>query len=141
MSNIETLAIDPARLAHGQWCHGSRKLIGEGDISASYSADRIAQEGRVRKPFIWNGAPCICVGTRPHEEGGTTAQTYRLVHLQAFDGKPLSYGEKTANADAARADPNGFYHGIIVKHGGDEWVLSGPPLVFVPGLPDQLSLF
>ena len=141
MSSPETHAIDPARLAHGKWCHRKQRTIGEGDISASYSADRIGTGEPIRKPFIWNGVPCVCVGKRPHESGGTLAQAYRLVCPQAFDGQPVTYGEKTADGDAARADPNGFYHGVSVKHAGSVMVLCGPPLVFVPGQPDQLSLF
>jgi hypothetical protein len=57
-------------------------------------------------------------------------------------------------AEAARNDPNGFYHGMTVKQGQETFVLSGPPVVFVVGerpvRPDdgaagiegeQLSLF
>ncbi len=95
----------------------------------------------VRKPFLWNGVPCVCVSKRQHADGGTQTEAYRLVHPDAFDGEPLTYGKKTADADAARADPNGFYHGMLVKHADTLFVLCGPPLVFVPGLPDQLSLF
>ena len=53
----------------------------------------------------------------------------------------MSYGEKTADADAARADPNGFYHGMSVKHAGQILVLCGPPVTFVPGETEQLALF
>ncbi len=68
----------------------------------------------------------------------------------------MSYADKIGtaeNAEAARNDPNGFYHGITVKQGQETFVLSGPPVVFVadenPARPDgaasaeseQLSLF
>jgi hypothetical protein len=68
----------------------------------------------------------------------------------------MSYANKIGtaeNAEAARNDPNGFYHGMIVKQGQETFVLSGPPVVFVadenPARPDgtagiegeQLSLF
>ena len=43
--------VDPPRLASGTWCHTRDRQIGEGDISASYSADKIGLEGKVRKPF------------------------------------------------------------------------------------------
>tara|TARA_R110002167_G_scaffold37167_2_gene116661 strand:+ start:83 stop:508 length:426 start_codon:yes stop_codon:yes gene_type:complete len=141
MNNPEPQAIDPARLADGKWCHRTQNAIGQGDISASYSADRIGMGQPVRRPFVWKGAPHVCVSKRRYESGGTQAEAYRLVHPDAFDGEPLSYGEKTANADAARADPSGFYHGMLVKHAGTLLVLCGPPLVFVPGLSEQLSLF
>jgi hypothetical protein len=49
-----------------------------------------------------------------------------------------------ADADAARADPNGFYDGMIVKHAGNSRILCGPPALFVAGQPEepeQMSLF
>jgi hypothetical protein len=30
-------------------------------------------------------------------------------------------------ADAARNDPMGFYHGVSVRLGKEDWILSGPP--------------
>lgn len=54
---------------------------------------------------------------------------------------PLSYGEKTADGDAARNDPNGFYHGMLVTWRGMPMVLCGPPVVFVPGEAAQLDMF
>jgi len=51
----ERIMIDPARLASGQWCHRANKTIGQGDISKSYSADRIGMGQPVRKPFEWQG--------------------------------------------------------------------------------------
>ena len=85
------------------------------------------------------------------------AEAYTLIPLKAFSGMPMSYSEKIGtaeNAEAARNDPNGFYHGMTVKQGQETFVLSGPPVVFVAGerpvRPDdgaagiegeQLSLF
>ncbi len=43
--------VDPSRLASGQWCHKAEKQIGEGDIRASYSADRIGMSQPVRRPW------------------------------------------------------------------------------------------
>lgn len=68
--------------------------------------------------------------------GGTT-NAYRLVHLGAFDGQPTTYSEKTRNAEAARNDPNGFYHGMTVAHGGPSYVLCGPEIHLIPGQVDQ----
>jgi hypothetical protein len=34
--------------------------------------------------------------------------------------------------ETARHDPNGFYHGISIKHQGKTAVLTGPPLTFDP---------
>lgn len=52
---LQEFFVDPARLASGRWCHTRDRQIGEGDINASYSADKIA-EGRVRSPFKWQNA-------------------------------------------------------------------------------------
>jgi hypothetical protein len=48
--------VEPSRLAYGSWCHASEKQIGEGDIRASYSADRIGMGQPIRKPFRYAGA-------------------------------------------------------------------------------------
>jgi hypothetical protein len=45
------VSIDPKRLQAGTWCHRANKTIGQGDISASYSADRIGMGQPVRKAF------------------------------------------------------------------------------------------
>ena len=124
--------VDPDRLASGKWCHRTQKTIGQGDISASYSADRIGMDQPVRKPFSWNGALWVCVGIRYHGDE-LSAEAYRLTHPQIYDGEPFSYGDRVRNGDAGRADASGFYHGMSVKHGGTEFVLSGPPVSFAPG--------
>lgn len=57
----------------------------------------------------------------------------RIVPAKLFAGLPASYGEKTATADAAEAarnDPNGFYHRMTIKHGGESYVLCGPAIRF-----------
>lgn len=139
MTESPPIAIDPARLASGQWCHRAQKTIGQGDISASYSADRIGMGQPVRKPFTWQGGLWVCVG-KDHRNGGS-AEAYRLMHPMMYDGLPVTYAGKTRDGDAARADPKGFYHGMIVKHAGAAFVLCGPPATFVPGQTEQLSLF
>lgn len=53
----------------------------------------------------------------------------------------MTYAQKTADGDEARADPNGFYHGMSVKHAGTVFVLCGPPVTFVAGETAQLTLF
>jgi len=133
--------IDPARLATGRWCHRAQKTLGEGDISKSYSADRIGMGQPVRKPFEWQGSLWVCVGIGYHRGGGTSAEAYRLVHPQMFDGAPLSYAARAKDGDNARADVSGFYHGMRVKHAGADFVLCGPPVTFAPGQSEQLSLF
>lgn len=135
----QTETVEPARLAPGQWCHRREKTVGEGDIHASYSADRIGMAQPVRKPFFWKGAPWVCVSFR-YAGDEVFAECYRLVARSAFEGEPVSYAAKTADGEAARADPHGFYHGMAVRHAGQDCVLCGPPLVFIPGVAAQLSL-
>ena len=132
--------VDPARLESGQWCHRLNKTIGQGDISASCSSDRIGMGQPIRKPFEWKGALWVCAGIR-YMGGTVTAHGYRLVHPQMFDGTPTSYAQKTKDSAAARNDPNGFYHGMRVRHAGAEFILCGPEVHFVQGETEQLALF
>jgi hypothetical protein len=134
-----TCLVDPERLNSGQWCHKANKTLGEGDIAASYSADRIGTRQPLRGTFPWQGSGWVCTGL--YHAGGLSAEAYRLVDPRAFDGKPLSYSEKVLDGDAARADPNGFYHGMTVTHRGQTFALCGPPARFEPGEAAQLSLF
>lgn len=151
----ETAAVNPARLA---WRDTGREIC-EGDIHASYSADLIAECGRIRKPFKWQDGLCVCTGI---SSAGLTAsgtqehEAYRIVPARMFTGTMKGYREKTAraeDAEAARNDPNGFYHGMTIRHGAENFVLCGPPIRFSaaasperPGCasgdePLQLTLF
>ncbi len=132
-----TYEVDPARLAHGTWCHESQQQVGEGDIAAAYSADLIAMEGRVRCPFTFRGGVWTCAGCFTDD----SAFVYRIVPIEASDCTPTSYAAKTRNAEVARNDPNGFYHGITVRHGCRSYVITGPPVELVPGQVVQASLF
>ncbi|PKP94447.1 MAG: hypothetical protein CVT75_04335 [Alphaproteobacteria bacterium HGW-Alphaproteobacteria-14] len=128
--------IEPSRLAFGAWCHTSEKQIGEGDIRASYSADRIGMGQPIRKPFRYAGELWVCVGTGP-----SGAEAYRLVDPSVFGSTTRTYAERCRDGDRARGDPAGFYGGIIVRHAGRELVMAGPPVTFVAGEEAQLSLF
>lgn len=136
-------AVDPARLQSGTWSQAFNKTVGEGDIAASYSADRIGMGKPVRKPFVHRGEAWVCVSRRGR---GPSAEAYKLVPIDwysdrladAFVGQFFgSYAEKTADADWARSDPNGFYHGMIVEHGGGHFVMVGPPMRFTPQTQTQ----
>jgi hypothetical protein len=81
---------------------------------------------------------CVSITTK---RGEVSAEVYRIVHPQAFAGQAVTYREKTLDGDAARADPNGFYHGMSVKHGGGAMVLCGPPATLVRGQAEQGDLF
>lgn len=128
--------VEPSRLAYGAWCHASEKQIGEGDIRASYSADRIGMGQPILKPFRYGGELWVCVGTGP-----SGAEAYRLVHPSVYGGNARTYHDRCCDGDRARGDQAGFYDGIIVRHAGRELVLAGPPATFVAGEEAQLSLF
>ena len=127
--------VEPSRLAYGAWCHASEKHIGEGDIRASYSADRIGMGQPIRKPFPYGGELWVCIGT-----SRSGAEAYRLVHALLYGGTARTYHDRCRDGDRARSDPAGFYDGIIVRHAGRELVMSGPPVTFVAGEEAQLSL-
>lgn len=128
--------VEPSRLAFGAWCHASEKQIGEGDIRASYSADRIGMGQPIRKPFRFGGVLWISVGT-----GSAEAEAYRLLHPSLYGGTARSYHDRCRDGDCARGNQAGFYDGIIVCHTGRELVMAGPPVTFVAGEEAQLSLF
>ncbi len=134
------IEVDPGRLADGTWCHRRNKMIGQGDISASYSADRIGENKPLRKPFDWQGATWVCVGKMPHGEG-RSATVYRLIDPGLFDEAATTFGDRARRGDAAREVPNGFYHGVTVTHAKRVLVLCGPPALLIPGKTAQLELF
>jgi len=150
-----TIPVNPARLAWGKYDHARNRDVGKGDIHASYSADLIATDGKIRKAFRWQAKSMVTISLSGMG-GVDQAEAYQLIPFKAFAGTPRTYAEKTGaaeDAEAARNDPNGFYHGMMVKQGREMFVLSGPPVVFVaeagPDRPDgaasaeaeQLSLF
>jgi hypothetical protein len=153
----ETVAVDPARLAFGEWKEGV--LSGEGALISAYSADRICEDKPIRQPFRHAGDLWVTVSIeacRPKEAPAQTVATaYRLVAAQLFKGEPTTYRERVNkdSGDSARSDPNGFYHGTTVKYGKTARVLCGPPTQFVANddparsttaqsnKPEQLALF
>jgi hypothetical protein len=141
-----TIPVNPGRLAWGKYDHGRNRDVGEGDIHASYSADTIASAGKIRKAFRWQAQLMVTVSLS-RLGGMEQAEAYSLIPLKVFTGTPTSYSEKIGtaeNAEAARNDPNGFYHGMTVKQGGELFVLSGPPVIFVaedgPTRPDGAAI-
>jgi len=74
-------------------------------------------------------------------KGHRSAEAYRLTPPQHFSGEPVTYRARVIDGDAARADSNGFYHGMLVKHAGRDFVLTGPPALLVAGESRQLDLF
>lgn len=136
----DLVEIDPARLCSGEWSHCKNRVLGEGDIAASYSADNIAYGASIRPPFHWQGMLMVNTGTALDYGTGNRA-AYRLIPSQQFEAKPCTYRERVLQGDTARCDPNGFYHGMMVHWRGQIMILTGPPVVFVPGAPTQPDLF
>ncbi|NJN06244.1 MAG: hypothetical protein HC814_07575 [Rhodobacteraceae bacterium] len=134
----ETIAVSPARLDRGRWCHEAQRQLGEGDISIAYSAQSIAMEGRAKARFCLNGSLWItaALGSR---DGVPYAECYRIVPRAAFAEKSRTYAETVLEGDIARHHPAGFYHGMRVRLSGQEYVLAGPPIRAVPGAPEPVQ--
>jgi hypothetical protein len=139
-SQPETFTIDAARLASGEWRHDLQKTIGRGDISASYSADRIGMGQPIRKPFEWRCGLWVCV-SMTYLKGSVTAEAYRLIHPAGFSGEVVSYAQRVSDVHAGRSFAIGFYHGMSVKHAGVPMALCGPPAHIEPGAALQMDLF
>ena len=86
---IREFFVDPSRLASGTWSHSRERQIGEGDINASYSGDKIGLEGCVRSPFTWQNCLWVCTGMVSHGDF-RAAEAYRLVSARFFDGTPIA---------------------------------------------------
>lgn len=136
---LEHVTVPASRLVSGAW-KGEREAD-EGDIRVSYSADVIAMEGRVRTPFRHGSHLWACVSIVGRSNAYLELEAYRLTPQVMFAAPVTSYNAKLRidGGDAARNDPNGFYHGMTVKHGGIRYVLTGPPSVFVPG-PETVTI-
>ena len=130
--------VDPSRFQSGTWSERRQKTIGRGDIVGAYSADKIAFDEPVRRPFKWQGAGWIAVSIDYRD---STVEAHKLVAPGAFQGTPVTYAKKVGrDGEAARHDPRGFYHGMLVKRGSGFVVVSGPA-TFKMGAKRQLDLF
>ncbi len=136
-SNIPTLN-DNSKPTRQEVIVDPIRLGDAGDISNSYSAD-VIDNGRVRKPFRYNGQFYTTTSTitEMYPRSIRQAEAYRLLLTTLFDGQITDIHTKIDhdNGRAARSDPNGFYHGIAITHQGRQYVLAGPPLTFLPNLP------
>src|SRR5262249_46282822 len=104
--------VKPSRLHSGTW--DGERIVNEGDICRSYSADRISENKPVRPPFEWQGSLWTCTGMRGRAGVQDEALAYRLVPGKHFNGEQTSFRERTATEellDVARNDPMGGYHG------------------------------
>ena len=99
----------------------------KGDIAASYSADKII-EGKVRKPFEYDGALYVNTGGYWDSKNiyGCEAGAWRLVPLSEYQGEITTYREKSGPG----------YEGIRVKWKKSEYVLTGPKVIFKTATDD-----
>lgn len=102
-----------------------------GKVEDSYSADRISEGIAVRKPAIFEGKLYLATGINTEE-----VKAYQLVPAEEFTGEMRTYNvpkgrEYEEYYESLRKDPNGFYHGMLVKRGAHEHALVGPPIIFV----------
>ena len=134
-----TIQVPPSRLAMGEWCHQSNASIGEGDIYGSYSADKIALEGSIRKPFRLKGWLYTATSVAGAADN-LIATAYRLVPPPHVDLQPKTYADLRLNTNR----DSGFYHGLSVQYGGQQYILIGPPVEICKSdepEPVQASLF
>lgn len=110
-------------------------------VCDSYSADRISDGRPIKPPFDMYGHRYIGVSVH----GSNEAHAYRLMPIQEFvthfKAIPVTYQQKVFQSwgdgdefedpgKAAREDPLGFYHGMRVKQGREEYVMTGPEVRF-----------
>lgn len=125
--DYESIEVEAARLESG------------GDIIESYSADLIGDykgNSRVRKPFIYDGKQYISTGGVSGGGDRTEAEAYQLVPAEDFTGETVGYND--IDADKARRNPLGFYHGMRVAWKKKPYVLQGPELHFIAELKDDI---
>ncbi|MEM1353300.1 MAG: hypothetical protein AAGH88_00305 [Planctomycetota bacterium] len=86
------------------------------------TAEGIGMGEKISNPFIHQGEALVCVGHGSRNTKLPGAEAYRLVPIDWYTERLTgqffgSYAEKTADVEWARQDPNGFYHGMIVRYG------------------------
>jgi ParB/RepB/Spo0J family partition protein len=100
-------------------------------LAESNSCDRISEGKPVRKPVEFEGKLYLSTGSSNDE-----VEAYVLVSRAEFQGEIRTYSVPKGRDyeeyfDSLRADPNGFYHGMLVKRGKEDCVLVGPEVSFV----------
>lgn len=105
------------------------------DVTASYSGDIIAgKTSRVKLPFQYWGKRYVNTGDAVPGPG---KECYQLVPREEYKGDVRTYivppgREYEEYYQSLRNDPQGFYDGMLVKHGKADCVLVGPPAIFLP---------
>ena len=100
-------------------------------LEASNSCERISEGTAVRTPVEFWGELYVATGS-----GMGKVEAYHLVPREQFFGEVRTYKvpagrEYGEYLESLRNDPNGFYHGMLVKRGKEECVLAGPEVTFV----------
>ena len=106
-------------------------------LRESYSADKIGESKTVRKPFKFEGVFYVSTGGHLGKNSLPAEEAYQLVPRDQFQGLVKWYGQKLRETqvdwgEQRRNQPEGFYHGMLIKRGETEWVLLGPPITFQP---------
>lgn len=122
---MQEIKVEDARLSSG---YGSGER--EGDIYASLCLDKIPEQ-KVTRPFRCKGM--LLVATNITFAAPRTAAAYQLLPEEEFEGQSVTYREKVMvdGGEAARNDPNGFYHGMKVSHASKAYVMTGPPITLI----------
>lgn len=103
----------------------------EKKVKASFSGDTIAEKGsKVKKPFKHDDSQWICAAY-----DGDDCGCYRLVPKAEYTGPTRTYDvpegrEYKEYYEELEKDPNGSYHGMLVKWGKMDCVLVGPVVRF-----------
>jgi ParB/RepB/Spo0J family partition protein len=101
-------------------------------VEPSYSGATISEKGSiVKKPFTYEGKQYIATGGCSGVE-----ECYQLMLKDDFKGETRTYSVPQGRDyeeyyESLRNDPNGFYHGMLVKRGKNDCVLVGPEISFI----------
>ena len=123
----DVFLVEPSRLASGAWCHTKERQIGEGDIHASYSADKIGLEGKVRRPFNWQN------GLWVRQSLKTNVSIYRKVVRELHAYRKAHASEPLPNICAPVHTSMGLKLSHIYNDFGH--------LELLDSLPQQVDLF
>jgi cellobiose-specific phosphotransferase system component IIB len=110
----------------------------EKEVKASYSGDTIAERGsKVKRPFKSGVSQWVCVAY-----DGDDCGCYRLVPQAEYTGPTRTYAVPTGREydeyyEELKKDPNGSFHGMLVKLGKKDCVLMGPVVRFRAEKPKE----
>jgi hypothetical protein len=102
-------------------------------IHRSFSALAIMNGASINEPFSLNGDLWVSVsanGVGMTQTGKDEFEAYRLVPKADFPGESVSYATKISGRYGP-PEPLGLYHGVQARRGGEEFVLVGPPDIFI----------